>query len=135
MNRALLAMMAILASASSVFAAELDYTPPATPAAPDMVGLIFRLVGLTVGLLALCGGVLYFARRAMRPKGLKGGNGRLQHEGSLVLDRRSAVHIIRADGLTIAVTTDATGLGSMVLLSEPFDAALEAAGVEVPPNG
>lgn len=134
MIRALLAVAAVIASAPRAFAADFDYAPPAAPAPPDMVGLVFRLVGLTLGLLALCGVVLYFARRALGPKGLKGdGGGRLLHEGSLVLDRRSAVHIVRVDGLTVAVTTDATGLGSMVLLSEPFDAALEAAGA--PPQG
>jgi hypothetical protein len=127
-NRALLAVGLVCASASSALAADLDYTPPAAPAPPDMVGLVFRLVGLTLGLLALCGVVLYFARRATQPKGLKGdGGGRLVLESSLVLDRRSSLHIIRVDGQTVAVTTDATGLGSMVLLSDPFDAALEDA--------
>lgn len=131
MKQLLLAGIAAFASASQAFAAGLDYTPPAAPAPPDMVGLVFRLVGLTLGLLALCGVVLYFARRATRPTGLKGdGGGRLVHEGSLALDRRSSLHIIRVDGQTVAVTTDATGLGSMVLLSEPFEDALEAATTE-----
>jgi hypothetical protein len=114
-------------------AADLDYTPPAAPAPPDAAGLVLRLVGLTAVLLAMCGGVMWFARRATRPADPKGGAGRLQHEGSLVLDRRCAVHIVRVDGQTVAVTTDATGLRSLVLLSEPFEAALEATGAEAPP--
>ena len=78
-------------------------------------------------------GVLWFARRAVRAGGLKGdGGGLLRHEGSLVLDRHCAVHLIRADGQTVAVTTDATGLRSVVVLSEPFDVALAAAGAEPP---
>ena len=82
-----------------------------------------------------CGGVVWFARRAARPTGLKGdGGGRLRHEASLALDRRSAVHLVSVDGQTVAVTTDATGLRSVVVLSEPFEAALEAAGAEVPPS-
>lgn len=134
MNRLLLAIACALAFASPAFAANLDYTPPAPPAPPDMVGLVFRLIGLTLGLLALCAVVLYFARRATRPKGLKGdGGGRLRHESSLALDRRCTLHIIQADGAAIAITTDASGLQSMMLLSEPFDTALEDAGTEVPP--
>jgi hypothetical protein len=77
--------------------------------------------------------VLWFARRAVRPRAIKGNaGGRLQHEGSLVLDRHCAVHLLRADGQTIALTTDATGLRSMVVLSDTFDMALAAAGTEPP---
>jgi hypothetical protein len=136
-NRLLLVVVLLLAIASPALAlpGDLEYTPPAAPAPPDAVGLVFRLVALTLGLLALCAVVLWFARRATRPGGLKGdGGGRLQHEGSLPLDRRSSVHIVRADGTTVAVTIDATGLRSMVLLSEPFEDALEAAEAEVPAN-
>jgi hypothetical protein len=80
--------------------------------------------------------VLWFARRAAFPRGLKGdGGGRLRLEGSLVLGRHCTVHLVRADGQTVAVTTDATGLRSVVVLSEPFDVALAAAGAEPPPAG
>jgi len=128
--RLLLALVLIPLIAASAWAApsDLNYTPPTPPAPPDAVGLVFRLVGLMALLLVLCGGVLWFARRAIRPAALKGdGGGRLRHEGSLPLDRRCAVHIVQADGLTVAVTTDATGLRSMVLLAEPFESALEEA--------
>ena len=52
--------------------------------------------------------------------------GRLALEGSLALDRRSTLHLVRVDGLTVAVTTDATGLRALVLLSEPFGDMLDA---------
>jgi hypothetical protein len=133
-TRALFALTLILCGAGPALGAagDLDYTPPAAPAPPDAAGLVFRLVGLTAALLVLCGGVLWFARRAHRPADLKGDGGRLRHEGSLVLDRRCAVHLVRVDGQTVAVTTDATGLRSIVLLSEPFEAALEAANGDAP---
>lgn len=134
MSRTILALALALLAASPVLAADLDYTPPAAPGPPDAAGLIFRLVGMTVALLVLCGGILWFARRATRPTDLKGdGGGRLKHEGSLVLNRRCAVHLLRVDGQSVAVTIDATGLRSLVLLSEPFEEALEAAGAEPPP--
>ena len=133
MTRALLALALVLSAAAPAAAADLTYAPPAAPAAPDAAGLVLRLVGLTSALLAVCGGVMWCARRATRPADPKGdGGGRLRHEGSLVLDRRCAVHLVRVDGQTVAVTTDATGLRSVVLLSEPFDAALEATGADVP---
>jgi hypothetical protein len=134
----LLASAAACASAAPALAAPagLDYTPPAAPPAPDVASLLLRLAGLTAALLALCAGVLWYARRSMRPANPKGdGGGRLRHEASLALDRRCCVHIITVDGQTVAVTTDATGLRSMVLLSEPFDAALAEAGAQPPPEG
>ncbi len=108
--------------------AALEYTPAPPPAPPDAAGLVLRLFALTAALLAACAAVVWLARRAARPADLKGdGGGRLKHEASLPLDRRSAIHLVTVDGQTVAVTTDATGLRSLVLLSEPFDAALEAA--------
>jgi hypothetical protein len=133
----LLALAGACASAPEALAAAngLDYTPPAPPPPPDIASLLLRLAGLTAGLLALCAGVLWYARRSTRPAAPKGdGGGRLRHEASLALDRRCSVHIITVDGQTVAVTTDATGLRSMVLLSEPFEAALDAAGSAPPPD-
>jgi hypothetical protein len=127
-----------LASATPAFAAPsgLEYTPPASPPPPDIGSLLLRLAGLTAALLALCAGVLWYARRSLRPAGLKGdGGGRLRHEASLALDRRCSVHIITVDGQTVAVTTDASGLRSMALLSEPFEAALDEAGGQPPDEG
>jgi hypothetical protein len=135
MTRVLLPLGLLLALAGAAPAApnELDYAPPTPPAPPDALGLVVRLVGMTAGLLVLCGAVLWFARRAARPAGLKGdGGGRLRHAGALALNRTCTVHLVRADGQTVAVTTDATGLRSVVVLSEPFDAALAAADAHPP---
>jgi hypothetical protein len=94
---------------------------------PDPGALLFRLLGLTAGLLALCVLVIWLARRGMRPRLLSSGTGgdRLRHEGTLALDRRSTLHMIRVDGQTVAVTTDGTGLRSIVVLSEPFEEVLD----------
>ena len=114
---------------AALFAA-LEYAPPAPPAPPDPAGLVLRLAALVAALMVAALAAVWLARRAARPTGLKGdGNGRLRHEASLPLDRRSAVHLVQVDGQTVAVTTDATGLRSLVLL---FDAALDAAGAVQP---
>ncbi|MBX9625304.1 MAG: hypothetical protein K2X82_15970, partial [Gemmataceae bacterium] len=69
------------------------------------------------------------ARRANRPPAAPAGSaGRLVLDGTLPLPRRCAVHLVKADGHAVAVTTDATGLRSMVLLSEPFQTVLDEAG-------
>jgi hypothetical protein len=132
-KRLLLVLSLALSSTAPVLAAGggLDYTPPAAPPPPDMAGMILRLGAMTAALVALCGGLLWYARRQTRPAGLKGdGGGRLAHEGSLALDRRCSLHLVRVDGQTVAVTTDANGLQSMVLLSEPFEKELDAATAE-----
>ncbi len=130
MTRPLVALALVAVSPALAVANGLEYAPQPAPPPPDAAGLVLRLVGLTAGLLAVCGAVVWFARRAARPTGLKGGGGRLKHEASLPLDRRAAVHLVSVDGQTVAVTTDATGLRALVLLSEPFETVLEAAGAE-----
>jgi hypothetical protein len=104
----------------------LDYTTPAPPAPPDPAGLVMRLVGLTAGLIAACGVVVWLAKRSNRPAPATGDPTRLTHEGTLALGRRAAIHLLRADGQQVVVTTDATGIGSIVVLSEPFEDALSA---------
>jgi hypothetical protein len=134
--RLLLIAFALLALVPAAFAAESPapasaipaYTPPPVPGAPDPLNLLLRLLGLTAGLLVLCIVVFLFARRAQRRTGLtKNAAGRLRHEGTLALDRRSAVHLISVDGQAVAVTTDASGLRSIVVLSEPFEQELQQA--------
>jgi hypothetical protein len=120
--------LTLAAPAVALAASPAEYTPPTAPAPPDAAGLVLRLLGLTALMLGACGAVVWFARRAARPTNLKGdGGGRLRHEASLALDRRSAVHLVSVDGQTVAVTTDATGLRALVLLNEPFESALETA--------
>lgn len=130
MTRTFVALAVSLVASGPLFAGPvgLEYAPPVAPAAPDIGSLVARLFLMTAVLVGLCVLVLWLARRANRPAGGVGdGNGRLKHEGTLALDRTCAVHLLSVDGQTVAVTTDATGLRSMVLLSEPFDAALDAA--------
>lgn len=128
MTRAALALVALWALPAVALAVPpgLEYAPPAPPAPPSSAGLVFKMVALTALVLCVCGGVLWFARRAgAQPVG-PGPAGRMSLEGSLALDRRSTLHLVRVDGLTVAVTTDATGLRSLVLLSEPFGDMLDA---------
>lgn len=138
MTRTFFALAALQISASTAFAGNgFEYAPPAAPGPPDVSGLIVRLGLITAALVGLCVGVLWFARKANRPAGGAGdGAGRIILEGTLALDRTCAVHLVAVDGLTVALTTDATGLRSMVVLSEPFAAALDAAqqAPEPPPT-
>jgi hypothetical protein len=141
-TRSLLALgVLFLATTSSVAQSPaeagpgLAYSPPTPPTPPDPLGLVVRLVVMTAGLLALCGGVLYLNRRVHKPAAATDPTGRIQPEGTLVLDRNCAVHILRVDGQSVAVTTDATGLRSIVLLSEPFETALANADQPPPESG
>ncbi|HEV3437248.1 MAG TPA: flagellar biosynthetic protein FliO [Gemmata sp.] len=134
MSRSLLMLGVFLFAAPCLTAADtptdsvLKYTPPTAPVAPNPANLLLRLIGLTAALLVLCGVVIWLAKRGNRLTNTKGNSaGRLRHEGTLALDRRSAVHLIWVDGQTVAVTTDASGLRSIVVLSEPFDKALDEA--------
>ncbi|QEL13309.1 hypothetical protein [Limnoglobus roseus] len=101
-------------------AADLDYTPPVTPAPPDPMSLLVRLVGLTALTLAICGGLIWVTRRVTKPK-TGPVNDRLVIESSLTLNTWASVHVLKADGQSVAVTTDATGIRSIVVLSEKFE--------------
>jgi hypothetical protein len=111
------------------------YSPPTAPPAPDLGGVLLRLGGLTALTLLLCGGVIWWARQAARKRLLApNASGRLVLEARLPLDARNAVVLLRADGHPVIVTTDATGLRSIVPVQPSFDAALaDAADPEPPP--
>ncbi|MDY3551628.1 hypothetical protein R5W24_000706 [Gemmata sp. JC717] len=130
MTRTVLALAALLVFGAHGLAGEgFDYAPPVAPPPPDLGGLVTRLLLLTLVLVGLCAGVVWWARRANRPAGGTGdGGGRLKLEGSLPLDRTCAVHLIAVDGQTVALTTDGTGLRSLVVLSDTFETALEDVG-------
>lgn len=124
-TRFLLGSVTALALAGRAFAQPLveAYSPPSAPAPPDAMGLLFRLVGLLALTLVICGGILLWARRLNRVAGADAtGSPRLRKKSSVALDARCAVHLVEVDGQTVAVTTDATGVRSMALLSEPMDA-------------
>ncbi len=131
LTRMLSALTVLCVASAPLFAGTtggLEYAPPTAPAAPDIGSLVLRLSLMTAVLVGLCMLVLWLARRANRPVGgTVAGGGRVKHEGTLALDRTCAVHLLSVDGQTVAVTTDASGLRSMVVLSEPFDAVLDAA--------
>jgi flagellar biogenesis protein FliO len=123
----LLLILVVTASASGQdIRGDLGYSPPAIPAPPDIGGMLIKLAAMTGFVLAICFGIMWYVRKQSRAIGPNPGN-RLFIAGSLTLNRRSVVHLVRVDGHTVAVTTDATGLKSLVLLSEPFDAELDAA--------
>ena len=132
---AALLLCLVLAAPAAADPLAAGYAPPAAPAAPNPSGLLLRLLLLTAGTLALCGGILWLARRAARVRTADAdGGGRMKHLGSLTLDRRSTVHVISVDGQQVSVTVDATGLRSMVVLSEAFPDALDRElAAEAPP--
>jgi flagellar biogenesis protein FliO len=112
---------AVLAVAADAPPADLAYAPPPAPPPPDPAGLVTRLVGVTAASLALCGGVLWLAKRARGGAAPADPGGLLRHAGRLALGPRTAVHLVEADGHTVAVAVDATGVRSITVLSEPFD--------------
>lgn len=130
-----LALLALLTLAFPVAAQSgaFQYTPPTAPPPPDLFGVVLRLVGLTIITLFVCGGVIWWARRATRKRLLAANTGgRLVLEGRLPLDARNAIHLIRVDGHPVVVTTDATGLKSIVPMQPTFDAALDAVEPDPP---
>lgn len=141
MTRLLAALVLVLVVAASVGAdppvGELKYTPPAAPTAPDPTGLLLRLFGLTGGMLVLCWTSVWLARRVNRPRAATTTDGasRIRHQGSLALDRRATLHLFEVDGQPVAVTTDTSGLRSIVVLSEPFETTLAEAKPESPVTG
>ena len=123
---ALLAVIALVLPA--VAQSPIQYTPPTAPPPPDLFGAALRLVGLTALTLVICGGVIWWARRATRKQLIAANtDGRLVLEAKLPLDARNALHLIRVDGHPVVVTTDATGIKSIVPLQPTFDAALDEA--------
>ena len=125
---ALFALLLLLPLPAFAQSDAFPYTPPTAPPPPDLFGVLLRLGGLTLLTLVICGGVIWWARRATRKRLLAANTGgRLTLEGSLPLDARNAVHLLRVDGHPVVVTTDATGLKSIVPVQPTFDAALDEA--------
>lgn len=103
-----------------------EYTRPTAPPSLDPVGVVLRLVGLTVVTVLVCGGVLWWGRRAGRIKSAAASpSTRLQLDGHLTLDTRAKLFLLRADGQQVIVTTDATGLRSIVPLQDRFEAVAD----------
>lgn len=108
------------------------YTPPTAPPQSDPMYVVLRLIGLTLVTLFVCGVLIWWARRAGTAKMVKAnGGGRMVLDGQLALDGKAKVTVIRVDGKPVVVTTDATGLRSIVPLQERFDAVLDEEVTEV----
>lgn len=115
--------MLVLMLSQSLRADEIAYSQPVVPPPPDPTSLFLRLAMLTACTLLVCGGLIWVVRRGTR--GTPGPtNNRLVVTGNLVLNGRSSVHLLKADGQDVAVTTDSTGIRSIVVLSAPFDEVL-----------
>lgn len=111
----------------------IQYSPPTAPPPPDLLGVALRLLGLTLLTLVICGGVIWWARRATRKRVLAANtDGRLVLEARLPLDARNALYLLRVDGHPVVVTTDVTGIKSIVPMQPTFDAALDEAAEPEP---
>ncbi len=130
---ALLALVALTLPAVAQSSSPIPYTPPTAPPPPDLFGAALRLLGLTALTLVICGGVIWWARRATRKRLLAPNtDSRLVLEARLPLDARNALHLIRVDGHPVVVTTDASGIKSIVPMQPTFDAALDDAAEPEP---
>lgn len=127
MRRLAAGMLALFLSAGVLFAEPgTAYSPPTAPPPIDPINVLLRLVGLTLLTLVVCGGLIWWVRRAGAGKMAKAnGGGRMVLDGQLLLDGKSKVTLIRVDGKPVVVTTDSTGLRSIVPLQERFDTVLD----------
>ncbi len=110
--------VALVATAPSLLAQsnDLGYTPPSAPLPFDPTSLLLKLLILTGVVLALCAGMILWGKSKPKATGEPGSS--IVLEGSLPLDRRSSLHILKVEGQSVAVTTDSSGLKSIVVLSE-----------------
>ncbi len=122
----LLGVFAINAQAQDALSQ--SYTPPGPPSQYDGSSLILRFVVIVIVVFGICAGIIWYARSLKKmPVQNPANAGRMVLESTLLLDRRSAVHIVKVDGQDVAITTDASGIKSVVVLTEPFEQALDAA--------
>lgn len=120
-----LLMLLSLAGSAQAQSSGLSYTPSAAPAPFDPTTLLIKLFILTGFVVLICCGIIWWGR--MRPSAAAATNSRLILEGSLPLDRRCTLHIVKADGQSVAITSDTSGLRSIVVLSESFEKVLNEA--------
>jgi hypothetical protein len=115
-----------LAGATTTGCAELNMLQLSQLQAGDLILLEQKVAEPLVGvLLMLCLGVLWYARNSRKvPTPHTTPSSLMELQGTLLLDRRAALHMLRVDGHDVAVTTDASGLKSVVVLTEPFDPTL-----------
>lgn len=95
------------------------------PKPPDTTGMLTRLALVTLLVMAVCAGTLWFGRRWLRGTVVAAGGGRkLQVVESVSLGNRSVVHLLKVGEVQLVAGTDTTGLKSLVSLPQAFDGIL-----------
>jgi flagellar biogenesis protein FliO len=110
---------------SAAGADDLAYTPPAWPDAPDARAMLVRLVVGTLLVLGLCVGTLWIGRRWLHGVPAQpGGNTQLRLVERLPLGNRCFLYLLTVQDRQLLVGVDASGMKTLVTLSEPFEAGL-----------
>ena len=101
---------------------DLHYEPPQMPEVPSTRALFLRLGGMTAVVLVIGVGVLVGGRRwlhGMAPA--RTANGALRLVETLPLGNRCNLHLVQVATRQILVGADATGIKSVVTLSDDFE--------------
>ena len=108
-----------------------DYQEPAYPEPLNLKSLVLRLVLGTVGVLTACVASLWLAKRWLQSSPtLKPGDSQMRLMETLSLANRCHVQLIQVDGRKLLVGLDASGLKTILPLTEPFAETLN--GVQEP---
>src|SRR5947209_2886826 len=103
-------------------AGDLHYVPPEMPEVPSTRALFLRLGGMTAGVLVIGVGVLVCGRhwlRGMAPA--RSATGTLRLVETLHLGNRCNLHLVQIAARQILVGADATGIKSVVTLTDDFE--------------
>ncbi len=112
---------------------DLRYTPPTWPEPPSYGAMFLRLGLGTTLVLGLCvatlwGGKRWLAKLAPAPRT----TGEMKLVESLPLGNRCALHLVQIASKQILVGADASGIRTVVPLSEAFEAVLNETQPEEP---
>jgi flagellar biogenesis protein FliO len=102
-------------------AGDLHYVPPELPEVPSTRALFLRLGGMTAVVLVIGVGVLVAGRhwlRGMAPA--RSATGQLRLVETLLLGNRCHLHLVQIATRQILVGADATGIKSVVTLTDDF---------------
>lgn len=101
---------------------DLHYVPPETPEIPSTRALFLRLGGMTAVVLVLGVGVLVGGRHWLRGVApARAGGGALRLVETLNLGNRCNLHLVQIATRQILVGADATGIKSVVTLTDDFE--------------
>jgi flagellar biogenesis protein FliO len=110
---------------------DLTYTAPTWPEPPDVRPMLLRLGVGTVVVLGLCVGSLWVAKRWMRGSPVSGGiTSQLRLIETLPLGNRCALYLVAAGERSVLVGADASGMKTILALTDGFADALAKAGHE-----